>query len=152
MDGNKVRSSYIEFFEQNQHLHMPSSSLIPAGDPTLLFTSAGMVPFKPFFMGEQIPPCPRLTTHQKSFRTADIEEVGDHKHLTFFEMLGNFSIGDYFKLGAISYAWELITSVFKLDPDKIYVTVYLDDDEAYEIWKSDIGIPEERIYLSLIHI
>ena len=92
MDGNKVRSSYIEFFEQNQHLHMPSSSLIPAGDPTLLFTSAGMVPFKPFFMGEQIPPSPRLTTHQKSFRTADIEEVGDHKHLTFFEMLGNFSI------------------------------------------------------------
>ena len=146
MDGNKVRSSYIEFFEQNQHLHMPSSSLIPAGDPTLLFTSAGMVPFKPFFMGEQIPPCPRLTTHQKSFRTADIEEVGDHKHLTFFEMLGNFSIGDYFKTGAISYAWELITSVFKLDPEKIYVTVYLDDDEAYEIWKSDIGIPEERIY------
>ncbi len=146
MDGNKVRSSYIEFFEKNQHLHMPSASLIPAGDPTLLFTSAGMVPFKPFFMGEQIPPSSRLTTHQKSFRTADIEEVGDHKHLTFFEMLGNFSIGDYFKTGAISYAWELITSVFALDPEKIFVTVYLDDDEAYEIWKSDIGVPEERIY------
>ncbi|MBO54688.1 MAG: alanine--tRNA ligase [Dehalococcoidia bacterium] len=146
MDGNTVRSSYIEFFEKNQHLHMPSASLIPAGDPTLLFTSAGMVPFKPFFMGEQIPPSNRLTTHQKSFRTADIEEVGDHKHLTFFEMLGNFSIGDYFKTGAIFYAWELITGVFKLDPEKIYVTVYLDDDEAYEIWKSEIGVPEDRIY------
>ena len=146
MDGNQVRESYIKFFEDKDHLHMPSASLIPAGDPTLLFTSAGMVPFKPFFMGEQTPPARRLTSHQKSFRTADIEEVGDHKHLTFFEMLGNFSIGDYFKTEAVSYAWELITDVFQLDPERIYVTVYLDDDEAYEIWQDKIGIPEERIY------
>ena len=135
MDGNQVRESYIKFFQDKDHLHMPSASLIPAGDPTLLFTSAGMVPFKPFFMGEQTPPARRLTSHQKSFRTADIEEVGDHKHLTFFEMLGNFSIGDYFKTEAVSYAWELITDVFQLDPERIYVTVYLDDDEAYEIWR-----------------
>ena len=146
MDGNQVRESYIKFFQDKDHLHMPSASLIPAGDPTLLFTSAGMVPFKPFFMGEQTPPARRLTSHQKSFRTADIEEVGDHKHLTFFEMLGNFSIGDYFKTEAVSYAWELITDVFQLDPERIYVTVYLDDDEAYEIWQDKIGIPEKRIY------
>jgi alanyl-tRNA synthetase len=146
MDGNQVRESYIKFFQDKDHLHMPSASLIPAGDPTLLFTSAGMVPFKPFFMGEETPPASRLTSHQKSFRTADIEEVGDHKHLTFFEMLGNFSIGDYFKTEAVSYAWELITNVFQLDPARIYVTVYLDDDEAYEIWQDKIGIPAERIY------
>jgi alanyl-tRNA synthetase len=146
MDGNQIRDTFIKFFESKGHLHMPSASLIPAGDPTLLFTSAGMVPFKPFFMGEQIPPSRRLTTYQKSFRTTDIDEVGDHKHLTFFEMLGNFSIGDYFKKEAVAFAWELITQVFKLEPERIYVTIYLDDDEAYQIWRDDIGIPPQRIY------
>ena len=146
MDGDQIRSSFIQFFEGKGHLHMPSASLIPAGDPTLLFTSAGMVPFKPFFMGEQTPPSRRLTSHQKSFRTTDIDEVGDHKHLTFFEMLGNFSIGDYFKEEAVSFAWELVTQLFKLEPERIYVTIHLDDDEAYQIWHDQIGVPSERIY------
>ena len=146
MNGDQVRDSFIRFFESKGHLHMPSASLIPAGDPTLLFTSAGMVPFKPFFTGEQTPPARRLTSSQKSFRTTDIDEVGDHKHLTFFEMLGNFSIGDYFKEGAVAYAWELLTEVFKLAPDRMFVTIHLDDDEAFEIWRDQVGVPVERIY------
>ncbi len=146
MNGDQIRESFIRFFEDRGHLHMPSASLIPAGDPTLLFTSAGMVPFKPFFMGEQTPPSRRLTSHQKSFRTTDIDEVGDHKHLTFFEMLGNFSIGDYFKNAAAAFAWELVTGLFQLPPERIYVTIHLDDDEAFHIWRDDIGVPVERIY------
>ena len=146
MNGDQIRDSYIRFFEDRGHLHMPSASLIPAGDPTLLFTSAGMVPFKPFFMGEQTPPSRRLTSHQKSFRTTDIDEVGDHKHLTFFEMLGNFSIGDYFKNDAVAFAWELVTELFQLDPERIYVTIHLDDDEAFHIWRDEIGVPVQRIY------
>ncbi|MCI0801119.1 MAG: alanine--tRNA ligase [Chloroflexi bacterium] len=146
MNGDQIRDSFIKFFEGKGHQHMPSASLIPAGDPTLLFTSAGMVPFKPFFMGEQTPPSKRLTSSQKSFRTTDIDEVGDHKHLTFFEMLGNFSIGDYFKDKAVEYCWELVTELFKLDPERIYVTIHLDDEEAYAIWRDQIGVPVERIY------
>ena len=146
MNGDEIRDSFIKFFESKGHQHMPSASLIPAGDPTLLFTSAGMVPFKPFFMGEQTPPSRRLTSSQKSFRTTDIDEVGDHKHLTFFEMLGNFSIGDYFKDGAVAFAWELVTGLFGLDPERLYVTIHLDDDQAFEIWRDQIGVPVERIY------
>ena len=146
MTGDEIRSSYIRFFEGKGHLHMPSASLIPAGDPTLLFTSAGMVPFKPFFMGEQTPPNRRMTSSQKSFRTTDIDEVGDHKHLTFFEMLGNFSIGDYFKNDAIAFAWELVTTLFSLPPDRLYVTIHLDDDEAYQLWRDNIGVSEDHIY------
>ena len=146
MNGDQIRDSFIRFFENKGHQHMPSASLIPAGDPTLLFTSAGMVPFKPFFMGEQTPPSRRLTSSQKSFRTTDIDEVGDHKHLTFFEMLGNFSIGDYFKDGAVGFAWELVTQLFGLSPDRLYVTIHLDDDEAFDIWHDQIGVPVERIY------
>ena len=146
MNGDQIRDSFIQYFESKGHQHMPSASLIPAGDPTLLFTSAGMVPFKPFFMGEQTPPSRRLTSSQKSFRTTDIDEVGDHKHLTFFEMLGNFSIGDYFKDGAVNFAWELVTQLFSLSPDRLYVTIHLDDDEAYDIWHDKIGVPPERIY------
>ena len=146
MNGDQIRDSFIKFFESKGHQHMPSASLIPAGDPTLLFTSAGMVPLKPFFMGEQTPPAKRLTSSQKSFRTTDIDEVGDHKHLTFFEMLGNFSIGDYFKEGAVGFCWELVTELFKLDPERIYVTIHLDDDEAFAIWRDQIGVPLERIY------
>ena len=146
MNGDQIRDSFIQYFESKGHQHMPSASLIPAGDPTLLFTSAGMVPFKPFFMGEQTPPSRRLTSSQKSFRTTDIDEVGDHKHLTFFEMLGNFSIGDYFKEGAVGFAWELVTQLFGLSPDRLYVTIHLDDDEAYDIWHDQVGVPAERIY------
>ena len=146
MTGDQIRQLYTRFFEERGHLRMPSASLIPAGDPTLLFTSAGMVPFKPFFMGEQTPPSRRLTSIQKSFRTTDIDEVGDHKHLTFFEMLGNFSIGDYFKNDAVAFAWELMTQGFGLEADRIFVTIHLDDDEAYGIWRDQIGIPPERIY------
>ena len=146
MNGDQIRDSFIKYFESKGHQHMPSASLIPAGDPTLLFTSAGMVPFKPFFMGEQTPPSRRLTSSQKSFRTTDIDEVGDHKHLTFFEMLGNFSIGDYFKEGAVGFAWELVTELFGLSPERLYVTIHLDDDEAFGIWRDQIGVPVERIY------
>ena len=146
MNGDQIRDSFIKFFESKGHQHMPSASLIPAGDPTLLFTSAGMVPFKPFFMGEQTPPSKRLTSSQKSFRTTDIDEVGDHKHLTFFEMLGNFSIGDYFKEGAVGFCWELVTELFKLEPERLYVTIHLDDEEAFAIWRDQVGLPVERIY------
>ena len=146
MTGDQIRELFTLFFQDRGHLAMPSASLIPSGDPTLLFTSAGMVPFKPFFTGEQTPPSIRMTSSQKSFRTTDIDEVGDHKHLTFFEMLGNFSIGDYFKEGAIGFAWELVTKEFGLDPERIFVTIHLDDDDAYQIWRDQIGVPEERIY------
>ena len=146
MDGDEIRQLFLEFFRGKDHTVMPSSSLVPAGDPTLLFTSAGMVPFKPFFMGEMTPPSRRLTSCQKSFRTSDLDEVGDHKHLTFFEMLGNFSIGDYFKKQAVAHAWEFVTEHFKLPPERLYATIYLDDEEAYGHWANDIGLPPKRIY------
>ena len=145
VNSDEIRRTFISFYEERGHLHIPSASLVPHGDPTLLFTSAGMVPFKPYFMGLAEPPAARMTTVQKCFRTTDIDEVGDFSHLTFFEMLGNFSIGDYFKKEAIAWAWELLTERFKLDGDRLWVSIYLDDDEAHDLWRA-IGIPEERIH------
>jgi len=145
MDANGVRHAFTRFFEERGHLAVPSASLIPH-DPTVLFTIAGMVPFKPYFLGEEHPPHPRMVTVQKCFRASDIELIGTtSRHCTFFEMLGNFSFGDYFKEGAIRYAWDLVTEVFGLDGERIWVTVHETDDVAAAIWRDTIGLPAERI-------
>jgi alanyl-tRNA synthetase len=144
MTSDEVRTAFLRFFEEKGHKIIPSSSLIPRGDPTLLLTSAGMVQFKPYFLGEALPPSPRLASCQKCFRTTDIESVGDPTHLTFFEMLGNFSIGDYFKREAISWAWEFVTQRLGLSSKRLWVTIFLDDDESFRIWR-EVGVPEERI-------
>ena len=144
MNVDQIRETFIRFYVENKHLLVPSASLVPHGDPTLLFTSAGMVPFKPYFMGLAEAPASRMVTVQKCFRTTDIDSVGDYSHLTFFEMLGNFSVGDYFKEGAITFAWELLTQHFKLPPDKLWISIFETDDEAHDLWRA-IGVPEERI-------
>jgi len=144
MTGDEVRTAFLGFFEKKGHKVIPSSSLIPRGDPTLLLTSAGMVQFKPYFLGEAVPPNPRLASCQKCFRTTDITSVGDPSHLTFFEMLGNFSVGDYFKREAINWAWEFVTERLKLSPKRLWVTIFLDDDESFRIWR-EVGVPEKRI-------
>jgi alanyl-tRNA synthetase len=141
---DELRQAFLAFFEERGHRRIPSASLVPHGDPTLLFTTAGMVQFKPYFMGLEDPPAPRLTSIQRCFRTTDIEEVGDESHLTLFEMLGNFSVGDYFKQEAIDWAWEFLTEVLGIDRDRLWATVYTDDDEAFDLWRAK-GIPEARI-------
>lgn len=146
MTGNEIRESYLRFFESKGHKILPSASLIPVNDPSILWTAAGMVPFKPFFTGEAKPDYNRVTTCQKCIRTPDIESVGrTARHHTFFEMLGNFSFGDYFKESAIPWAWEFVTEHLQLPPDKLWVTIYLDDDEAFDIWHKVVGVPAERI-------
>ena len=144
MTGDEIRAAFLNFFEEKGHKIIPSSSLLPHDDPTLLFTSAGMVQFKPYFLGKALPPSPCLASCQKCFRTTDIELVGDATHLTFFEMLGNFSIGDYFKQEAIGWAWEFVTRWLKLSHDRLWITIFVDDDESFRIWR-EIGVPEPRI-------
>ena len=144
---NELRKMYLDFFESKGHLKMNSFSLVPHNDNSLLLINAGMAPLKPYFTGQEIPPRKRVTTCQKCIRTGDIENVGKTaRHGTFFEMLGNFSFGDYFKKEAIAWSWEFLTDVLEMDPDRLYPSVYLDDDEAFDIWNKDIGIPKERIY------
>jgi alanyl-tRNA synthetase len=143
VEGHEVRRRFISFFEERGHTPVPSSSLIP-NDPSLLLTTAGMVQFKPYFLGEQAPPYPRAASVQKAFRTTDIENVGRTiRHMTFFEMLGNFSFGDYFKEGAIALAWDLVTEGYGLAPDRLWATVYEEDDEAEELWRA--YLPADRI-------
>jgi len=143
---NNIRKEYLDFFRSKGHLTENSFSLIPKNDKSLLLIGAGMAPLKKYFTGAETPPCKRMATVQKCVRTGDIDNVGlTARHLTFFEMLGNFSFGDYFKKEAIQWAWELLTDVLKIDKDRLWVTVYLDDDEAEKIWHEVVGIPKERI-------
>jgi alanyl-tRNA synthetase len=144
MSSEEIRRTFVDFMVERGHLLIPSASLVPHGDPTLLFTSAGMVPFKPYFMGLAEPPAPRMVTVQKVFRTTDIDSVGDYNHLTMFEMLGNFSVGDYFKKEAIAWAWELLTEKFGMPKERLWISIFLTDEEAHDLW-IETGVPEERI-------
>ncbi len=151
MLANELRQRYLEFFAQRGHVNLPSAPLIPIDalgveDKSTLFTSAGMQQFMPFFLGKATPAHTRVTTVQKCVRTGDIESVGDYSHCTFFEMLGNFSFGDYFKSDVIPWTWEFLTKVVGLDPDRFCVTVYRDDEEAFRIWREVVGLPENRIH------
>ena len=144
---NELRKMFLEFFESKGHLAMKSFSLVPHNDNSLLLINSGMAPLKPYFTGQEIPPRKRVTTCQKCIRTGDIENIGKTaRHGTFFEMLGNFSFGDYFKHEAIAWTWEFLTEVVGFDPDRLYPSVYQDDDEAFEIWNKEIGIAPERIF------
>ena len=146
---NELREMFLSFFESKDHLRLPSFSLIPQNDASLLLINSGMAPMKPYFKGEQEPPRRRVCTCQKCIRTGDIENIGKTaRHGTYFEMLGNFSFGDYFKKEAIAWCWEFLTSPqwVGIDPDRLYPSIYQDDDEAFEIWNKDIGIPAERIF------
>ena len=144
---NELRKMFLEFFESKEHLVMGSFSLVPHNDNSLLLINAGMAPLKPYFTGQEIPPRRRVATCQKCIRTGDIENIGKTaRHGTFFEMLGNFSFGDYFKTEAIHWSWEFLTEVVGLEPDRLYPSVYLEDDEAFDIWNKEMGIPAERIF------
>ncbi|MBO5277908.1 MAG: alanine--tRNA ligase [Lachnospiraceae bacterium] len=143
---NQIRRMYLEFFESKGHLRLKSFSLVPHNDKSLLLINSGMAPMKPYFTGQEIPPRRRVTTCQKCIRTGDIENVGKTaRHLTFFEMLGNFSFGDYFKHEAIAWSWEFLTQVIGLDPERLYPSIFCEDDEAFDIWTKEIGVPAERI-------
>lgn len=144
---NELRKMYLDFFESKGHLKLNSFSLVPQNDNSLLLINSGMAPLKPYFTGQEIPPRKRVTTCQKCIRTGDIENVGKTaRHGTFFEMLGNFSFGDYFKHEAIAWSWEFLTKVVGLEEDRLYPSIYLDDDEAFEIWNKEVGVPAERIF------
>ena len=143
--SDEIRNAFLTYFQERGHLLLPPWPLVPIGDPTSMFTSAGMQQFKPQFMGEQPPAAARVTTVQRCFRTTDIEEVGDLSHCTAFEMLGNFSFGDYFKREAIQMAWELMTNVYGIPPERLHVTVFLTDDDSHGYWR-EVGVPEDRIH------
>lgn len=144
---NELREKYLSFFESKGHLRLPSFSLVPENDPSILLINAGMTPLKPYFTGQKVPPSRRVTTCQKCIRTPDIENVGKtSRHATFFEMLGNFSFGDYFKKEAITWAWEFFTKVLEIPEERLYVSVYYEDDEAFDIWNKVVGLPEEKIF------
>ena len=146
---NELREMFLTFFESKGHLRLPSFPLVPENDPSLLLINAGMAPMKPWFKGEEEPPRKRVCTCQKCIRTGDIENIGHTtRHGTFFEMLGNFSFGDYFKHDAIQWTWEFLTDEkwVGLEADRLYPSVYQEDDEAFNIWRDVVGIPEERIY------
>ena len=144
---NELREMFLSFFESKGHLRLPSFSLVPQNDKSILLINAGMTPMKPWFKGEEEPPRRRVCTCQKCIRTGDIENVGKPaRHGTYFEMLGNFSFGDYFKHEAIAWSWEFLTEVVGLEPDRLYPSIYLDDDEAFDIWNKEVGIPAERIF------
>jgi alanyl-tRNA synthetase len=142
--GDELRQAFLRFFEDKEHRIIPSSSLVPHRDPSLLLTSAGMVQVKPYYLGLETPPSRRLASCQKCFRTTDIDAVGDSKHLTFFEMLGNFSVGDYFKKETISWAWDFVTRHLRLPEERLWITIYLDDDESFAYWR-ETGVLSERI-------
>jgi alanyl-tRNA synthetase len=144
VNSDEIRTAYLKFFEEKGHKVIPSSSLIPKDNPTLLLTTAGVVQIQPYILGQATPPAKRLASCQKCFRTTDIESVGDATHMTFFEMLGNWSVGDYFKKEATAWAWEFVTERLRLPPEKLWITIYLDDEEAFKLWRA-IGIPENRI-------
>ena len=146
MTGEEIRKRFVEFFVEHGHTHVSAAPLVPPDDPTLLFTSAGMVQFKPLWSGAVELPYRRATTVQKCLRTGDLENVGSTlRHLTFFEMLGNFSFGDYFKREAIMWAWEFTTAALGIPKERLYASVFREDDEAYEIWRAEIGLSGERI-------
>ncbi len=144
---NEIREKFLSFFESKEHLRMSSFPLVPQNDKSLLLINSGMAPLKPYFTGQEIPPRKRVTTCQKCIRTGDIENVGKTaRHGTFFEMLGNFSFGDYFKEEVIPWSWEFVTEVMEIPTDRLYISIYKDDDEAFEIWNKKVGIPKERIF------
>jgi alanyl-tRNA synthetase len=145
MSGNEVRQQFLDFFTARGHKELPSSSLVPHNDPTVLLTTAGMQQMTPYFLGLEAPPTNRLCSVQKCFRTVDIDEVGDESHCTFFFMLGNFSVGDYFKKQSLAWTWEFLTETMGLPGDRLYPTVHPDDEDAYAIWRDEVGVPQERI-------
>src|SRR5689334_11970445 len=145
LTGTEIRARFLDYFASKNHLKVPSSSLVPRNDPTVLLTTAGMQQMIPYFLGRETPPAVRLTSSQKCFRTTDIDKVGNQRTLTFFEMLGNFSVGDYFKREAISFAWEFLTEVVQLPANRLHPTVHPSDDEAPQYWHEIAGFPDEAI-------